>query len=90
MLLHTVQFFLLLLIFIPKCSPFESTLRLYDSFAEIHQEYNGPLRFEQSEWDNIKHESIILRSISQTDTNETSMFERRAVRLTTNMTGKSK
>lgn len=86
----TVQFFAWLFIFVPTCSPFESTLRLYDSFAEIHQEYNGPLHFEQSEWDNIKHESIILRSTSQTDMNETSMFERQAVRLTMNMTGMPK
>lgn len=88
MFVRTLELLTLLLIALSKSSSFESTLRLYDSFAEIHQEYNGPLRFDQADWDNIKHESIILRPISTTGVNETSMFERRAVRIAINMTGK--
>ncbi|CAF4331558.1 unnamed protein product, partial [Adineta steineri] len=69
-------------------SSFENKLRLYDSFAEIHQIYNGPLRFQQATWDNIKHESIILRSASE-NSNITLSFERRIVRINTNNTGKT-
>ena len=65
---------------------FDNNLRLYDSFAEIHQVYNGPLRFQQAEWDNIKHESLILRSFSN-DTNQTKTFERRILRLNVNSSG---
>jgi hypothetical protein len=65
----------------------DSKLRLYDSFAEIHQIYNGPLRFRQAEWDNIKHESIILRSTSENNNNVTISFERRIVRIDMNITG---
>ncbi|CAF3591145.1 unnamed protein product [Rotaria sordida] len=64
-----------------------STVRLYDSFAEIRQIYNGPLRFRQIDWDNIKHESIILQTPS-TNNNITMFFERRIVRINVNMTGK--
>jgi hypothetical protein len=78
----------LLFMFMPMSTSFNSTLRLYDSFAEIHQEYNGSLRFQQADWDNIKHESIILRSSSGTYINDTSIFERRVVRMNMNMTGK--
>ncbi|CAF0835847.1 unnamed protein product [Adineta steineri] len=67
---------------------FENKLRLYDSFAEIHQIYNGPLRFQQATWDNIKHESIILRSALE-NSNITLSFERRIVRINTNNTGKT-
>ncbi|CAF0803080.1 unnamed protein product [Adineta ricciae] len=66
---------------------FGNNLRLYDSFAEIHQVYNGPLRFQQAEWDNIKHESLILRSFSN-DTNQTNTFERRILRLNANSSDK--
>jgi hypothetical protein len=62
----------------------DNTLRLYDSFAELHQEYTEPLRFEQADWDNIKHESIILRVASD---NTPIPFERRIVRINANMTG---
>ncbi|CAF1149119.1 unnamed protein product [Rotaria sordida] len=74
----------------PTSIPFDHTLRLYDSFAEIHQEYNGPLRFQQIDWNNIKHESIILRSSSSDDhiNDTTTMFERKIIRLHINMTGK--
>ncbi len=64
----------------------DSNLRLYDSFAEIHQVYHEPLRFRQSDWDNIKHESIILRLASDND-NTTISFERRIFRININMTG---
>lgn len=64
----------------------DNHLRLYDSFAEIHQVYNGPLRFRQSDWDNIKHETIILRSALENDTNNIT-FERRIARTNINMTG---
>lgn len=70
-----------------KSASSDSNLRLYDSFAEIHQVYNGPLRFRQTDWDNIKHESIILRPASE-DNNITISFERRIVRINNvNMTG---
>jgi hypothetical protein len=69
-----------------KSESSDSNLRLYDSFAEIHQVYTGPLRFRQSDWDNIKHESIILRPRSDND-NPTITFERRIVRINANMTG---
>ena len=64
-----------------------NNLRLYDSFAEIHQIYKEPLRFRQSDWDNIKHESLIVRPESD-DNNITIAFERRIVRININMTGK--
>jgi hypothetical protein len=86
-LFHTVIGLTLLFLLIPMSTSFDSTLRLYDSFAEIHQEYNGPLRFLQTDWDNIKHESIILRSSSENYSNDTPMFERRVVRINMNMTG---
>jgi hypothetical protein len=69
-----------------KSVSFDNNLRLYDSFAEIHQAYNGPLRFRQSDWDNIKHESIILRSASENN-DPTIPFERRIVRINVDMTG---
>ncbi|UJR27587.1 hypothetical protein I4U23_008868 [Adineta vaga] len=59
---------------------FDNSLRLYESFAEIHQVYDGPLRFQQADWDNIKHESLILRSVSN-NTNQTISFQRRIIRL---------
>ena len=68
-------------------APLENSLRLYDSFAEIHQFYNGPIRFRQADWDNIKHESIVLRSVAESDSDR--FFERRIVRLNTNMTGET-
>ncbi|CAF3186356.1 unnamed protein product [Rotaria socialis] len=65
-----------------------TTVRIYDSFAEICKPYNGPLRFRQVDWDNIKHESIVLQSAS--DTNNTILFvERRIVRINSNMIGKN-
>jgi hypothetical protein len=64
----------------------DSKLRLYDSFAEIHQIYTGPLRFRQVDWDNIKHESIILRPALENN-NITISFERRIVRIDVNITG---
>jgi hypothetical protein len=69
-----------------KITSLDRNLRLYDSFAEVHQIYNGPLRFPQSDWDNIKHESIILRQASDNQ-NTTIAFERRIVRININMTG---
>ena len=63
----------------------ESTLRLYDSFAEIHQPYVEPLRFRQSDWENIKEESIRLRSDSENDTSHS--FERRIRRINPNIKG---
>ncbi|CAF1295829.1 unnamed protein product [Rotaria magnacalcarata] len=73
----------------PMCLSFDNTARLYDSFAEIHQEYTGPMRFQQNDWNNIKHESIILRSSSDDNVNETTtLFERRVLRIAMNMTGK--
>ncbi|CAF4515944.1 unnamed protein product, partial [Rotaria magnacalcarata] len=69
------------------CLSFDNTARLYDSFAEIHQEYTGPMRFQQNDWNNIKHESIILRSSSDDNVNETTtLFERRVLRIAMNMT----
>lgn len=66
----------------------ENNLRLYDSFAEVHQIYTSPLRFRQADWDNIKHESLILRSASEDNTTTTtSSFERRITRINTNATG---
>lgn len=88
MLFHIVVLLTLLSIFIPMSTTFDSTLRLYDSFAEIYQEYKGPLRFQQTDWDNIKHESIILRSSSKNYMNDSVTFERRVVRINMNMTGK--
>jgi hypothetical protein len=76
----------LLTVFTIKSASSVSNLRLYDSFAEIHQAYNGPLRFRQSDWDNIKHESIILRLASDNN-NITISFERRIIRINVNMTG---
>ncbi len=70
-----------------KSTSSDSKLRVYDSFAEIHQIYNGPLRFRQAEWDNIKQESIILRSTSENNNNVTTSFERRIVRIDVNITG---
>ncbi|CAF3432109.1 unnamed protein product [Rotaria sp. Silwood1] len=64
----------------------DSTVRLYDSFAEIHEVYNGPLRFQQADWNNIKHESIILQTTSENN-NITIFFERRIIRLDVNMRG---
>jgi len=69
-----------------KSASSDNHLRLYDSFAEIHQVYNGPLRFRQSDWDNIKHESIIVRLASENN-NTTLSFERRIVRINVNTTG---
>jgi len=86
-LFHIVVVLTLLFILMPMSISFDSTLWLYNSFAEIHQEYNGPLRFQQTDWDNIKHESIILRSSSENHTNDTTMFERHVVRINMNMTG---
>jgi hypothetical protein len=71
---------------VSKIESLQSNLRLYDSFAEVHQIYDGPLRFRQSDWDNIKHESIILRQASDNQ-NITIAFERRIVRININMTG---
>ena len=59
------------------CMP--NTLRLYHSFAEIHQKYTGSVRFHSNEWLNIKQESIQLRPLAT---------ERRIVRLDMNMTGR--
>ena len=74
------------LTFTVKSKSSDSTVRLYDSFAEIQQLYKGPLRFRQTDWDNIKHESIILRS--ESEINNTNMFfERRIIRINANMTG---
>ena len=72
--------------FTMKSASSDSTLRLYDAFAEIHQVYKGPLRFRQTDWDNIKHESIILQSASEVN-NVTMFFERRILRIDVNMTG---
>ncbi len=66
----------------------DNNLRLYNSFAEVHQIYNGPLRFRQSDWDNIKHESINLRQELENQTTTTS-FERRITQINVNMTGSS-
>lgn len=71
---------------ISKNTAFSSHLRLYDSFAEIHQIYNGPLRFRQSDWENIKHESIVLRLASDQE-NLSVAFERRITRIHLNVTG---
>lgn len=85
---HNITVLISLLMFIGMSISFDSTVRLYDSFAEIHQEYNGPLRFQQIDWDNIKHESIMLRlSSSKNDINDTSRFERQVIRIKMNMTG---
>ncbi len=65
---------------------YDSTVRIYDSFAEIQQLYHKPLRFRQPDWDNIKHESIILQSTSEKN-NIAMFFERRIVRINSNMTG---
>ena len=66
----------------------DNMLRLYDTFAEVHQIYNEPLRFQQSDWDNIKQESIIIRQMSNNNNNNMSItFERRIVRVNMNMTG---
>jgi hypothetical protein len=83
MLFHIVVLF----VFTPMSTSFDSILHLYNSFAEIRQEYNGPLRFQQTDWNNIKHESIMLRSSSENNINDTIMFERRVNRITMNMTG---
>ncbi|CAF1539794.1 unnamed protein product [Rotaria sp. Silwood1] len=89
MLFHIVVILILLSIFMPISISFDHTIRLYDSFAEIHQEYKGPLRFQQIDWNNIKHESIILRSSLGNHINDTNtMFERRINRIHMNMTGK--
>ena len=69
-----------------KSTSSDSDLRLYDSFAEVHQIYDGPLRFRQINWDNIKQESIILRAVSENN-NTNITFERRIVRINVNMTG---
>jgi hypothetical protein len=70
-----------------KSTSFDSDLRLYDSFGEVHQTYDGPLRFRESDWDNIKHESIILRQTSENNNTTTITFERRVVRINANITG---
>ncbi|CAF2670306.1 unnamed protein product [Rotaria sp. Silwood2] len=89
MLFHIVVMLILLSILMPMSISFDHTLRLYDSFAEIHQEYKGPLRFQQIDWNNIKHESIILRSSLDNHINDTTiMFERRVNRIHMNMIGK--
>jgi len=84
MMFHIVRSLIFLSMFIPMSTSFNSTLQLYNSFAEIYQEYKGPLRFEQIDWDNIKHESIKLRSTI----NHTITFERRVIRINMNMTGR--
>lgn len=86
MLLLIIVFSTLLNLFIVKPTSCDGTVRLYDSFAEIQQVYNGPLRFRQTDWDNIKHESIILRSLSEIN-NTNMFFERRIIRINANMTG---
>lgn len=79
--------FVILLHVIPfvRSNVVNSSLRLYDSFAEIQQNYTGPLFFRQNDWDNIKQESILLRSLVKS--NATTFFERRILRLNTNLTG---
>jgi hypothetical protein len=87
LLFHIVVVLTVLSILTPMSISFDSTLRLYDSFAEIHQEYSGPLRFHQTDWDSIKHESIILRSSLENQINDTILFERKVVRINMNMIG---
>lgn len=88
MLFHDNMIVIFLALFIPTCISFENTLRLYDSFAEIHQLYDGPLRFQQNDWNNIKQETILLRPIGNDNINDTDIqFERRILRINTNMTG---
>ena len=86
-MLHLIIILSLFTISTIKSTSFDSNIRLYDSFAEIHQIYNGPLRFPQSEWDNIKQESIILRPTSKNNNNTIISFERRIIRINVNMTG---
>ncbi len=85
MLFYNLLMLNAMFIFTPMSSSFDSTVRLYDSFTEIHPEYNESFRSQQTNWVNIKHESIILRSSSENGTN---MFERRVVRMNMNKTGK--
>lgn len=85
--LFLIIIFDLLIISTVKSVSSDSHLRLYDSFAEIHQVYNGPLRFQQSDWNNIKQESIILRPASNNNNTTTITFERRIARINANMTG---
>lgn len=85
-MLHLVLVISLWLISVTNNVALDNSLRLYDSFAEIHQIYNGPLRFRQADWDNIKHESIVLRLASEREDLTTS-FERRITRIQLNMTG---
>jgi hypothetical protein len=87
-MLYLVVAISLWMISITKNVALDNNLRLYDSFAEIHQVYNGPLRFHQADWDNIKHESIVLRLASEREDLTTS-FERRITRIQINMTGRS-
>lgn len=85
MLFLTIVLSLMIVSTIKSTSSY-SNLRLYDSFAEVHQIYDGPLRFRQINWDNIKQESIILRPVSENN-NPNITFERRIVRININMTG---
>lgn len=86
MVLIIIVVYILAIFNIKKASSESTTVRLYDSFAEIRQPYTGPLRFRQADWDNIKHESIILQSASDTS-NTVQFYERRVVRVNANMTG---
>lgn len=70
-----------------KCASSDSTVRLYDSFAEIQQAYKGPLRFRQIDWDNIKHESIFLQLATENNNTTNMVFKRRIVRINANSTG---
>ncbi|CAF2420452.1 unnamed protein product [Rotaria sp. Silwood2] len=85
----TMLFFVIVFSVLTVCtmkrSSFDNTVRLYDSFAEIREVYNGPIRFRQADWNNIKHESIILQTASENN-NTTIFFERRIVRINVNMT----
>lgn len=85
-MLHLVFVISLWTEFIAMNPALSSHLRLYDSFSEIHQIYNGPLRFRQSDWENIKHESIVLR-LASNQKNLSISFERRITRIHLNMTG---
>lgn len=79
---------IVMLVLISMSYSLDNFVRLYDSFAEIHQEYNRPLRFRQSDWNNIKHESIMLRLSSDSPNDDSIItFERRVTRLQSNTTG---
>ena len=87
LLLYMTLLFMWSSILITISTSFESTIRLYESFSEIQQDYNESIRFLQTDWNNIKHESIVLRSLTDKNIDDSTKFERRIIRIDKNNTG---